>query len=303
MNRSSTSSRPGLCCLAAGLALAVALSACGQKKEPLAIAPGATGIVAAAPGWVDVEGGIQRLGARTDGVVRQVMVHEGDRVAAGAVLIRLDEDRARLDRDAAELEVRRRQQELGALHAQQSRLGAAVDRLRPLVAQQAEPEDDLRQLQAQFVGLGEQVALAKTAVQAALLQQRMTETKLAQQQVKSPAAGEVLRVLARDGDAVTAGAPLLWLAADGPLRVRAELDERLFGRVLPGMSAEVSAESGGPVFHARVLRVARVVGPVRNLPEVRPAAQDDRVVECVLALDGHDLLVGQRVLVRILASP
>ncbi|GAC1624613.1 MAG: HlyD family efflux transporter periplasmic adaptor subunit [Nevskia sp.] len=299
MNRFPAPPRAVAACLLA----AASLVACARKPAPPPPAV-ETGLVAAAPGWVDVEGGLRRLGLRTDGVVRHVAVHEGDHVQAGAVLIELDDARARLDGEAAALDLRRRGQELAALRTQQARLAQTIQRLQPLVAQQAEPADELRQLQDQRAAGAAQIALAETAVHAAVLQARMNALAQAQAQLRAPVTGDVLRVLVHDGDAVTAGTPLLWLAGDGALQVRAELDERLLGAVTAGMTAEVSSESGsGPVFKAKVLRVARVIGPVRSLPEIRPAAQDDRVVECLLAVDGRGLIVGQRVLVRIFKTP
>ena len=51
---------------------------------------------AIANGKVDIEGGIIQIAARRGGVVREVLVQEGDRVVAGQILARQEDDEPRL---------------------------------------------------------------------------------------------------------------------------------------------------------------------------------------------------------------
>ncbi|MDB5985277.1 MAG: HlyD family efflux transporter periplasmic adaptor subunit [Nevskia sp.] len=257
--------------------------------------------LAAAPGWVDVEGGTQHLGARIDGVVEEVAVHAGDAVAANALLVRFDNHQASLDAQLAELEVQRSQQQQAALAAQLRRVRMQLQRLQPLVDAQAEPLDALTEQQHAQADLAAQAAQAKLAAQTAALQLQSARARLARMELRAPRAGRVLRVSAHAGEAVSSGGELIWFAADGPLIVRAELDERLFGEVQIGMKADISPEyDDAKRYAAQVTRVAASVGPVRDLPDVRAAAKDDRVVECDLQLSAPaPLLIGQRVLVRI----
>ncbi len=281
----------------------VAAADAEHEAPPVDAAASAERIAAAAPGWVDAAGGIQRLGVRSDGSVRSLYAVEGAKVEAGALLLQLDDSALRLQLRAAQLELQRQQQLRAAAYEQQQRQQQAIAKLAPLVAQQAEPATELQQLQAQMAELDSGLRLADTAIKAAALNLEALTAQLARLQIHAPAQGEVLRVFARVGDSVVVGTPLLWFVASGPQVVRAELDERLLRLVQPGMRAEVQPEyADGPVYRATVLRLARVVGAVQNLPEPRANAQDDRVVEVVLALEGNELLIGQRVLVRILAN-
>ena len=287
-------------------AAVMAASGCSRGDGGAGAPPAAVpnDIVATAPGWVDVQGGTQRLGARSDGVVQSIAVKDGDTVAAGDLLLRLDDSQAQIDTHLAEVELQRRRQEQAALGAQLGRAQEEAARLGPLVEQQAEPEEELRQARQKIADLQAQSGLALLAGQAAELQLQQAQDRLKRLELRAPAHGQVLRVFVHPGEGVSSGSPLVWFAGDGPLIVRAELDERLFGQVLPGMSAEVAPEyDDSKVYTARVLRVARSVGPVHELPEVRPAAKDDRVVECVLELNTTDLLIGQRVLVRVRSKP
>ncbi|MFW8695649.1 biotin/lipoyl-binding protein, partial [Mesorhizobium japonicum] len=51
---------------------------------------------AIANGKVDVEGGIIQIAARRGGIVREVLVQEGERVTAGQILARQEDDEPRL---------------------------------------------------------------------------------------------------------------------------------------------------------------------------------------------------------------
>ncbi|MEO7065003.1 MAG: HlyD family secretion protein [Dokdonella sp.] len=116
----------------------------------------------------------------------------------------------------------------------------------------------------------------------------------------APVAGKVVRRSAHVGDAVSvqASTELFLLLPDRPRIVRAELNEAYVDLIKPGMQAEVvrDTDQGAPVS-ARVLRVGDVFGPSRltDDPVERAGVHD---VECVLQLDGTDLRIGQRVLVR-----
>lgn len=288
----------------AAAVLAAACSGCSHSDPAASAAASPSDIVATAPGWVDVQGGTQRLSARTDGIVQSIAVKDGDTVAAGDLLLRLDDQQALSEEHLAEVELQRRRQERSALDQQLGHAREEAARLAPLVEQQAEPEDELRQARQKVSGLQAQSGLALLAAKAAVLQLQQARDRLKRLELRAPAHGQVLRMFVHPGEGVSSGSQLVWFAGDGPLIVRAELDERLFGQVLPGMSAEVVPEyDNSKVFTARVLRVARSVGPVHELPEVRPAAKDDRVVECVLDLGSADLLIGQRVLVRVRSKP
>ncbi len=281
-----------------GLNVALFDGAARGDAEPKASPP-----VATAPGWVDVEGGLRRLGVAVEGAVAEVAAKEGDVVESGAVLLRLDDREPRLEAKAADLEVTRAIREGEGVARELARRRSEEKRLQPLVAAESEPMDELRRVRAEIQDLESKVALAELATESAKLKAGIAAEHLRRLEVRAPARGEVLRVLARPGDAAVPGSPVVLFAPQGRRLVRAEIDERMFAAVRAGMRAEVRPEyDETKVYGARVERVARAVGPVVGLPEVRPAAKDDRVVECVLALDTAELLIGQRVLVRILGG-
>lgn len=307
MNRRKALRRYGLTAaalLAALLAVLLPLrfwhshAASASRPAPAEALP--DNVIATAPGWVDAQSGLLRLGVRSEGSVESVAVHEGDLVARDALLLQLDTHELQLQQQAAQLDLERRRSEIAAVQEQLARARERLIRLRPLVAQQAEPADELRGAQAQLSDLQAQARQLQMGEHSLQLQLQILQERGRRQEIRAPAQGQVLRVLAHPGDAVAPGTPLLWFAAAGPRIVRAELDERVFAQVSSGMTAQVMPEfDDSKVYEARVLRVARAVGPVQALPELRPNSKDDRVVECLLSIDTQDLLIGQRVIVRI----
>ncbi|WP_293389884.1 HlyD family efflux transporter periplasmic adaptor subunit [Nevskia sp.] len=265
-------------------------------------------IVAAAPGWVDVQGGTRRLAMPVDGVVTALAAGDGVAVKAGAVLVQLDQQAALLDQQANALEIARQQQAVRALEGQLQRSHLDIARLQPLVRMQAEAEDVLRAAEASMQTITDNLAAARLALQAVQLQQQKLLLLHKQLTLRAPLAGHVLRIDAQLGESLSRGTPVVWFAPDAPLIVRAEVDEHLLSRLKLGMTATVEAEGevgagGGPRYAAKLTQIARAVGPVRALPEVRAAAKDDHVVECLLSLGAAPLLIGQRVLVRFGGAP
>lgn len=275
-----------------------------QAKLPVASLPDADSVSAAAPGQVDVLGGTRHLSAQADGVVQEVVAASNHQLAAGAILLRLDEHQAQLDEQAAALDVERLQLDVASQTAQVRSAAADVERLRPLVAQQAEPAEMLRQAEMQSRNAGNALKLAQIELAAGKLHQHLLAAQREQRLLRAPVAGRVLRVDTHAGESVSRGTPLIWFEPDAAQIVRAELDERLLSRLHVGMRAEVEAEyGGGHVFPAQLTAVADHIGPARLPVDGEVMSHDDRVVECTLSLGASDLLLGQRVVVRFLDSP
>lgn len=132
-----------------------------------------------APGRVTVESSVKRIQHREGGIVGQVLVHEGDRVAAGQPLVRLDTtvaaaNAANAGRQDVELEARRLRLEAerdgrpriafpvggdpafgAALHAEQALL---TTRLAEREQKKAQLREQANQAAQQIVGLQAQVA-------------------------------------------------------------------------------------------------------------------------------------------------
>jgi HlyD family secretion protein len=243
------------------------------------------------------------LGAQMAGTVAEVAVEEGDRVAAGDLLVRmaddepraavaqaeaaLDEARARLAqlaatsfpvaeqarRQAASALVlaRREHARVTALSAQgffsEARLDEARRNLEQAEAQSRSTElqlDAARPRGSEHVLAVAREAQARRAVDVA-------RAKLGWTRVLARADGVVLERRAEPGDVVTAGTKLVSLGA-GPLQIELQVDEKNVGLLAIDKPATVVADAyADRPFQARILRIAPAVDARRGTVQVKLA--------------------------------
>jgi HlyD family secretion protein len=261
--------------------------------------------VAIANGKADVEGGVIQVAARTSGVIREVLVQEGDDVVKGQVLARLEDDQPRLQAESAAADMRQAETQIPVLQVQLSTAKRELSRLQGLVAANFvagqridQAQDAVRQAQA---GIDAQQA-AIGAAKAKLNQARYTQELSI---IRAPADGRIVRRYANPG----AGASTLNVSNMFDLEpkanriVRAEISESALPYVVIGQTVQLSAEADpSKVIPGKVLRRAAVFG-ARKLQSDDPTERsDERVVEVVVATDGAPFLIGQRVLVKFLRT-
>lgn len=256
---------------------------------------------AIANGKADVEGGIIQVAARRAGVIRQVLVQEGDDVVAGQVLARLEDDEPRLAAARAGAEVRQARAALALLDVQRSAAQRELRRLEGLapsnfVAAQKldQARDGVREAEARIMAQHAIVATAEARAQEAAYDQELSV-------IRAPADGRIVRRYANPG----AGASTLNVSNMFDLEpragriVRAEIAEGSLPFVLIGQNVMMSPESDPTkTYPGKVLRRAGVFG-ARKLQSDDPSERtDDRVVEVVVDSTGAPFLVGQRILVK-----
>ena len=258
---------------------------------------------AIANGKVDIEGGIIQIAARRGGVVREVLVQEGDRVVAGQILARQEDDEPRLSLQTANADLAAAESQLRLIQVDIRTAEREYERLERLVAtnfvaaqRMDQARDAIAQAQAR---LGSQQA----AVQTARARRDQAAYNVELTVIRSPADGRIVRRYANPG----AGASTLNvsnmfdLEPDAPRIARAEIVESDIPNITAGQAVEITPE-GDPskVYIGSVLRRAAVFG-ARKLASDDPSQRtDERVVEVVVAVNDAPLLIGQRVLVKFM---
>jgi RND family efflux transporter MFP subunit len=283
------------------VALAAALAGCakGESEEKNASAP-ATPFVAMARGQIDVEGGMIRVGAPGGGRVERIAVEEGDEVRGGDVLAELDARQAKVAVHVAEAGETEAEAHVAVLRARLPQIRSQAHRTREAADAGAATGQSADETTTALAVLEAEIAAADAAVKVARAHVEQARAELDAQKIAAPVPGRIVRRAVRVGDVVSPQSTevLFEILPERPRIVRAELNESYVDKVRPGMEAEVVRDNdSGPAVRARVLRVGDVFGPSRlaDDPEERAGSRD---VECVLALEGGDFRIGQRVLVR-----
>lgn len=258
---------------------------------------------AIANGKVDIEGGIIQVAARRGGVVREVLVQEGDRVVAGQILARQEDDEARLSVQTARASVNQAEAQLAQINVDIRTAEREYERLQGLVATNFVAAQRVDQARDQIAVARARLGSQQAAVQTARAQLASAEYNQELTVIRAPANGRIVRRYANPG----AGASTLNvsnmfdLEPDAPRIARAEIVESDIPNISPGQKVEITPE-GDPskVYVGEVLRRAAVFG-ARKLASDDPSQRtDERVVEVVVSAGDAPLLIGQRVLVKFM---
>lgn len=316
--------------LAAGTAVAVAVSG---KKEAKAAAPAATrerGLIAAA-GRVEPAGEEVKVGAEIDGKLARVLVEEGDEVRSGQVVAVLENGdyAARVELARATLAERHAALEKLRNGAREEEKREAEALLREAEAQMetARAERDRRQLlrdrgavsrseydlasrdyetaRARVDALRERLRVVRTQTRVEDLKRaeadvRYAEAGVAEAEamlgktyVRSPLDGRVLRKYRKSGESVSGkgDTPVLSLGDLSRLRVRVDVDENDVARVFVGQPAYVRADAyGDRRFTGRVVRVGQALGRKNVRTEEPTERVDTKILETLVELDAGQSL-------------
>lgn len=258
---------------------------------------------AIANGRIDVEGGLIQVAARRGGVVREVLVQEGDRVVSGQILARQEDEESRLalqsaSADVAQAESQQRliQVDIRAAQREHDRLQQLVDTNFVAAQRMDQARDAIAQAQARL-------ASQQAAVQTARARRDQAAYNVELTVIRAPQAGRIVRRYANPGaGASTLNVSTMFdLEPDAPRIARAEIVESDIPNITPGQAVEITPE-GDPskVYVGAVLRRAAVFG-ARKLASDDPSQRsDERVVEVVVTVGDAPLLIGQRVLVKFM---
>ncbi len=183
--------------------------------------------------------------ARAAGILRRTLVEEGDRVAKGAVMARLEDDQARLELDQAKVDLEIAVSELDR-----------AERLRGENLVSIEEYDQKRNAAAR----------ARTELQ-------ISELELAFTQITAPFAGTVTRRLLDPGSTVSAGDAVFELADTTTFFADVAVPESVAARLAPGSAARLVSTALDTTFPAVIERLAPSVDPQTGTVKVTLAVR------------------------------
>ena len=289
------------------------LDAAGQKQW-----------AAVAPGRVEASSREIKIGAPVVGRIAQVLVKPNDKVFAGEVLIRLDDEEALArrdhrfgDREARERarneksprgsgERRRAEDQLADAKLAFADARTAFDKAAADRRSGGGSEQSLNAARAAFESAQERLNQQNAELRrikadpdtplpnrtegeliAARAELTLAEVMLEKTRIRAPIAGTVLQVNAKVGEVATPSPdqPLVLMANVSSLRVRAELDERDISLVRVGQPVVVRANAfRGREFEGKVASIAQIVGPGGNTARGPRKLTDVDVVETIVDL-------------------
>jgi HlyD family secretion protein len=288
---------------------------------------------ATAPGRVEPSSQMIRIAAPIAGRIAEVPVKVNDKVFAGELLVRLDDDEAQARLAGAEAQVAlhlrarndekrkssedRRREEDAVADAETSVVQAQAALDKAPAAKGAARGDEieaaraaLARARAHFREQRDRLAASNAAglalptraegeLSVARADLTVAEAALEKTRIRAPLAGTVLQVQAKVGEMALPSSehPLVLLGDVSALRVRAELDERDFVKVRVGQHVQVRAHAfRDREFQGRVSSIAQYVEAGRMTSAEQRKLSDIDVAEVIVELtDPGPLVVGMQV--------
>jgi len=284
---------------------ALQLTACNRSG------PGDKGAAAAKPspyatissGKIDVEGGVVEVAARSPGVIREVMVQEGDTVRKGQILARQEDDEFVLAASSARAAVAQAQSQLALTGVNVATAQREYTRLEQLAAAKLVSQQQLDQAHDAIAASQAQLGVLQATVQTARAQLAQAEYRRDLTIIRAPMDGKIIRRYANPG----AGASTLNVSNMFDLEpaiphiVRAEIVESAIPDVHVDQEAEIVPEADpSKMAVGHVIRIAATFGARKLKSDSANEASDERVVEVVVSADNTPFLIGQRVLVKFM---
>lgn len=264
---------------------------------PAGVPTGGTGRVGGqvvqAPGWIEPRPFATSIAALTDGVIKEVLVLEGQHVEAGQVVARfIDDDvklrvaRADADRAQAAAEVEMARARVATAEARIAEVAEELNRRRPLTGTGAVPEAEIALFERKLRTAQEEAAAARAEVAAAeamVAVKRVVcdEERLAlrRMDIVSPIAGVILSRNIEPGVRVAmappgAGEPreagVMTVYDPKQLQVRVSVPLVDAAKVAVGTQAEITTETlPDTVFKGVVDRVVYLADIQRNTVEFK----------------------------------
>ena len=260
---------------AALIAAALALSGCGGKIKPGTAEvkrPAVTGVTlaqakrSAVADYYETSGTIRAknigvLASKVMGTVTAVYVKEGDRVAAGQVLLELEDNDAAARVAAAQAGYYEALKASEAARANQNLAGVTYQRYKELYGDKAISQQEMDQVATQKQVADLELERAQAAVNRARAGLAEAQAFHAYTRLTAPFAGVVTAKKIDPGTMAVPGVPLLVVEDDTAFTLETDVDESLAGRLAVGGTAEVALDNGQRTVTGTIAEIAPAIDP------------------------------------------
>ena len=231
------------------------------------------------------------LSAKTPGVLEEVLVVKGQRVAKGDVIARTD---GSMERAALKI-LQARAASTAVIDQQKARLDfakAQLDRAEQLAKQNAQSAVKVEELRYDLALATTQLQQAEADRESALAEAERAEIAVENTNIRAPVAGVITEVSLSAGEYMTADRHVAILAQTDPIHVDAFLPAEEFTQVHPGLPVVIHPElPAGSTIKGTILSVDPLFDAASRTFGIRVALPnaDNAIVggqRCQLALGG-----------------
>lgn len=285
------------------------LSSCGGKEKNqdannennIADAEIAVGL-----GRIIPKGGVSNLAASSAGIVSEVLVHVGDSVKKGDVLIRLHSTQERLSAQESSERVaaQSRSVEASRILLKQGEIQLAekerkLKDMRELMQSGAVSRESVAELENEVSLKAQELQrlnsdLARNSAQLSeyRAQQGIKNNALSEKQLTAPTDGILLEIMPRIGEAINLYSTYAKLAPAVPLIVEAEIDEMMSGKIQIGQECDIHSQGSSTLLaKGKIISISPDLKQKSIFSDSGQDMQDRRVRIVNISIDNSDNLL------------
>ena len=218
------------------------------------------------------------VAARCSGRIEKLLVHEGDTVHTGTLLLKIIDNAAQQQWQAATAGLTAANADLAAARAQLDFTQKTADRYRQLRQHEAISVQEYDQVTTTLAVSKRHVTAVKAMVSNASAQQATAKQQLSYNQVMAPIGGRIAQILVEQGSTVAPGMPLIIIDRAGAKQIIGNLPESLAGKLTLGTR-----------FRVEIPAIPQILSG--TLSRIQPSSDlATRSFEIRLDLDNADIL-------------
>jgi multidrug efflux pump subunit AcrA (membrane-fusion protein) len=278
-------------------------TAAPAEQPPKAVGKLANSERVAGAGIVEPASEVIDIGSALSGLVTDVLVRPGDRVAKGQVLFLVDARAARASLDQANAAMGEARAAIAEASAAQKTAREQLALYRNLADPAAVSRAEVIRAEGEEAAATSRLGSARARLAAAQSAAAAARTEIERLTVRAPISGEILAVNVHPGEFVAtqggggSNSPFIQMGETNPLHVRVDIDENEIGRVALGQSAVISPRGAAELHvNATFVRAEPQVVPKRSLTNSAAERVDVRVLQLIYALPPSEAFrVGQQI--------
>lgn len=204
------------------------------------------------------------LSAQVVGRVRQVLVHEGDNVAAGQTLIVLDDSALKASADQAEAAVKAAESQQAAAQTNADLAASTLARYEQLQAQKSVSPQEMDEVTRRAQAAAAQVDALRAQGSAAKAQASGARAMLGYTRITASFAGVIISRAADPGALAAPGVPLLQIDSAGALQFQTTVDESAFASIHIASKIPVTLDATSSATDGSVAQIVPSADPASH---------------------------------------